>query len=177
MRRITHLLLGAAVTVPIAIDHPVVMAAGCLVVGVIGGGTPDWLDFRTGLRRPFVPRHRGVSHGLPLLMGTLSVPVATWVMMRNWGGEPPRILESMEGLQGLLLLTAFGLGWLSHLGADACTNAGLQPFLPFSRRRCWLLPRRMRSRYDGYLDKLVRLGALVILGFGLVVYGQQWWPA
>ena len=176
VRRITHLMLGAAVTVPIALNQPVALAVGCLVVGSIGGGTPDWFDFQSGVRRPFIPRHRGASHGLPVLIGSLALLVLAVPFLRE---RQPNWLEDFGLLQGpsvWWLLGAFGLGWLSHLLSDGCTIGGLQPFLPFARWRCWFLPRRLRSRYDGYLDKVMRLGALATLGFGLVVYMTQWWP-
>jgi membrane-bound metal-dependent hydrolase YbcI (DUF457 family) len=174
MRRITHLVLGAAVSVPIALDQPIALAVGCLAAGVIGGGTPDWIDFQSGMRRPFVPRHRGASHGLPVMIGTLVLLVISGLVVRDRGPDGLFQVDVFTGVQGRTLLMAFGLGWISHLASDSCTIGGIQPLLPFSRWRCWLLPRRLRSRSDGYLDKVVQLGALVTLGFALVVYAMNW---
>jgi hypothetical protein len=49
-------------------------------------------------------------------------------------------------------VACLAFGGISHLLSDACTYAGISPFLPFATARMWLLPRILRSRSDGYLD-------------------------
>ena len=175
MRRITHLTLGAAVTVPVVLDQPWPLAVGCLVLGGIGGGMPDWIDFQSGLRKPFTPRHRGASHGLPVMAASLLLLAIAILVIRDRIPEWPGEFDLFDGSGIWIALFAFGLGWLSHLASDACTISGIQPLLPFARWRCWLMPRPLRSRSDGYLDKLVRLGALTVLSFGLVLMTTRWW--
>lgn len=175
LRRITHLALGAAVTVPLVLDQPVPLALGCLAMGAMGGGAPDWIDFQSGVRKPFTPRHRGASHGLPAMVLSIGMLVVAVLLIRHrapeWIGE----YELVNGPWVWTVLTAFALGWVSHLASDACTISGIQPFLPFSTWRCWLLPKALRSRSDGYLDKIVRLAVFAILGFGIVIYALRWW--
>lgn len=175
MRRITHLALGAAVTVPLALNQSLPLAVGCLILGGVGGGMPDWIDFQSGVRKPFTPRHRGASHGLPVLVASLGLLVVAVLIVRQrqplWTGE----FDILDGSGVWVSVAAFGLGWLSHLMSDAYTLSGIQPFLPFSRWRCWLLPRVVRSRSDGYLDKIVRLLAFTVLGFGIVLMAMGWW--
>lgn len=174
MRRITHLALGAAATVPLALEQSLPLAVGCLILGGIGGGVPDWIDFQSGIRKPFTPRHRGASHGLPVMAASLGLLIAAVLVVRHrqpfWPGE----FDLFDGSGVWIALAAFGLGWLSHLASDACTVSGIQPLLPFLRWRCWLLPRPFRSRSDGYLDKVVRLAAFTVLGFGIVLLVARW---
>lgn len=172
MRGFTHAVLGAAVAVPVALDQDPSLALGCLVAGVIGGGAPDWLDFRSGLRAPFRLRHRGASHGLPMLV-LLSVALAIAMKLISSaefavGGY---VLEIPDRVIAMIVLS-FALGCLSHLMSDACTISGIQPLLPFAKWRIWLLPKMLRSRTDGYLDKVARLGGFTVLGFGLVLYAM-----
>jgi membrane-bound metal-dependent hydrolase YbcI (DUF457 family) len=175
VRRVTHLALGAAVAVPVVLQQPLLLGTGCLLIGAIGGGVPDWIDFRSGIRRPFTPRHRGASHGLPVMVLCLALIVVALLLIRGRFHAMDGIAEALANGWVPVLLIAFGAGWLSHLASDACTVSGIQPFLPLSRWRCWLLPRRLRSRSDGYLDKLVRLAAFVVLGFGIVLMVSRWW--
>lgn len=175
MRGVTHALLGAAVTVPIALNQSPGIALGCLVVGAVGGGGPDWIDFRSGLRKPFVPRHRGASHGLPALVVVLALLIGGYLLVADRLATTLDWDEFAGDEWGWVVLSAFAVGWLSHLASDACTIAGIQPLLPFFRFRMWLVPRAVRSRSDGYLDKVVRLAAIAMLGFGLVLYVARWW--
>jgi membrane-bound metal-dependent hydrolase YbcI (DUF457 family) len=68
------------------------------------------------------------------------------------------------------------LGALSHLLSDACTIAGIRPFLPAWNTRVWLLPRLLRCRSDGYLDTVLRALAVIALTFGVVVAAVRWIP-
>jgi membrane-bound metal-dependent hydrolase YbcI (DUF457 family) len=170
VRGFTHAVLGAAIAVPIALNQDPPLAVGCLVAGVTGGGAPDWLDFRSGLRAPFKLRHRGASHGLPMLVLLAAVlAVALKVISAAEFAIGDYVLRIPNHTIAVLVLS-FALGCLSHLMSDACTISGIQPLLPFSKWRIWLLPKMLRSRTDGYLDKIARLGGFTVLGFGLVLY-------
>jgi hypothetical protein len=50
------------------------------------------------------------------------------------------------------------------------THSGIQPLLPLSRVTLRLLPKFLRSRYDGYLDTLLRAGSLLTLGVAIAIY-------
>jgi membrane-bound metal-dependent hydrolase YbcI (DUF457 family) len=108
------------------------------------------------------------------MIGTLALLIVGGLVIRDRGPDWLVQINFLTGAQGQTLLMAFGVGWISHLASDACTIGGIQPLLPFARWRCWLVPRRLRSRSDGYLDKVVRLSALGTLGFGIVVYAMEW---
>ena len=167
MRRTTHILLGAAATVPVAVVLPPAPALGCVWWGMIGGEVPDWLDLRSRAGRLVRLRHRGASHGLPVAtLATVAVFVAL-VAASDLSLLPYRPRQA--GPPAL----AFGLGVLSHLAGDACTVAGIQPWLPFSRRKVHLLPRWLRSRYDGHVDLLGRIAALATLMAGGIAYGLR----
>lgn len=160
---------------PLAMSQPAETALACLIAGTMGGGAPDWIDFQSGMRKPFRPRHRGASHGLPVMVISIGMLVVAVLLIRHrapeWVGE----YELFDGPWVWTVLAAFALGWLSHLISDACTISGIQPLLPFANWRCWLLPRALRSRSDGYLDVIVRLVAFTVLGFGIVLMALGWW--
>ncbi len=170
MRRITHTYLGAAVAIPVAASQDPVLAAGCLWWGMVGGGLPDWFDLRSDLRKPLRLQHRGVSHSIVFLVVAVGLVYLLLEVLRASA-------FSIDGLQieppadaTVPWLTSLALGIVSHLGSDACTHAGVRPLLPFSRVKVWLLPRFLRSRFDGYLDVLFRVGAIGSIGVGLTTY-------
>lgn len=176
MRKLTHAVLGAAIVVPVALSQGPAIGAAVLVLGVVGGESPDWIDFRSGLRRPVRIRHRGVSHGFPMLVLLtsglyLALRFGTAFLESTFGGWPELSDQCMA-----VLATAFGLGFLSHIVSDACTYGGIQPLLPFAQVKTWLLPRALRSRSDGYLDVVAKLLAFSVLGFGLIVAVMRVWP-
>ncbi|WP_119322239.1 metal-dependent hydrolase [Capsulimonas corticalis] len=106
------------------------------------------------------------------------VPLAALVHSA-WGHRGP--LHSLYGLTliacvGGMLAPALGwrpaaaltLGFASHLAADACTRTGI-PFLPWRKRRYWLLPSRLRlSTGSSAEDALLPLLALAALSLLLV---------
>ncbi|MGB3305773.1 MAG: metal-dependent hydrolase [Thermomicrobiales bacterium] len=170
MRRITHLTLGAAVAVPIAASLSPGIAAGCLWWGVVGGGFPDWLDRRSDLRKPLRLRHRGASHGL--LVAALATLAVFGVLMLLTGSTFAPFGASLAVPDAAVWpwTLSFLLGVLSHLVSDACTISGIRPLLPFSRLQFWTLPRFLRCRHDGYLDRFLRLGGLAVIAVGVVAY-------
>lgn len=170
MRRITHTLLGAAVALPIAVSHEPMIATGCLWWGMAGGGLPDWFDLRSELRKPLRLRHRGVSHSLIFLIIAVGSVYLLLDLLRMSGFSPGGInlTPPAEAVRPWGLSTALGI--LSHLASDACTHGGIRPLLPFSRLRVWLVPPFLRSRFDGYLDVLFRLGAIGFIGVGTIAY-------
>ena len=155
---------------PIAVSHEPLVAFGCLWFGMVGGGLPDWFDLRSDFRKPLRLRHRGISHSLVfLILGVGSVYVLLNVM-RLSGFAPAGIdlAPPADAVRPWVLSTALGI--LSHLASDACTRGGIRPLLPFAQLRLWLLPRFLRSRFDGYLDVLFRLAAIGIIGAGTLAY-------
>ncbi len=177
MRSVTHTLLGAAVALPIAVSRDPALAAGCLWLGMVGGGLPDWLDLRSDFRTQLRLKHRGTSHSLVVLAGCSALLYLALVTLRlgdvafwEWRFSPTDA--------AIVALTAsLAAGIASHLAADACTYGGIRPYLPFSKRQCWLLPRFLRSRYDGYLDIVFRLLAITALGFGAAIAAGRWFAA
>ena len=174
MRGVTHTLLGAAVALPIAVSRSPEVAAGCLWLGMVGGGFPDWLDFRSNLRAPFRLRHRGASHAIPALVACSTALYAALELIRRAGFKVGGLTIDPGRETIVAWTTVFALGIASHLASDACTYSGIKPFLPFASFRVWLLPRFLRSRSDGYLDTLARLSAIVVLAFGIVFAVARW---
>lgn len=170
MRRITHLTLGAAVAVPIAASLSPGIAVGCLWWGVVGGGFPDWLDLRSDLRKPLRLRHRGASHGLFVAaLATLAV-YGVLVLLTGSDFSPFGSNLTVPNAAVWPWTLSFLLGVLSHLVSDACTISGIRPLLPFSRFQFWTVPRFLRCRHDGYLDRILRIGSLAIIAVGVVAY-------
>ena len=161
MKRSTHLLMGMAAAVPVAVGLPAAGAVGALWFGMAGGALPDYLDLRSEARRAL--RHRGVSHSLlvvvamtvfaAVVLGALDAAEARLLPV------PPRYVRPWS--------LALALGMLSHLLGDACTVAGIQPWLPFSRRRVWVLPRVLRGRSDGWLNGVAGVVSILLLGAGI----------
>jgi membrane-bound metal-dependent hydrolase YbcI (DUF457 family) len=170
MRRVTHTLLGAAVALPIAVSHEPVIAAGCLWWGMAGGGLPDWFDLRSDLRKPLRLQHRGISHSAVFLIAAVGLVYLLLELLRtsSFSLAGADFTPPDNAVTPWLLCLAFGI--LSHLASDACTHGGIRPLLPFSRIKIWLLPRFLRSRFDGYLDVVFRLGAVCSIGVGLMAY-------
>jgi membrane-bound metal-dependent hydrolase YbcI (DUF457 family) len=166
--------MGAAVALPIAVSRDPAVAAGCLWFGLVGGQVPDWLDLRSDFRTSLRLRHRGASHGL---FAVVVLTTVLWVMLdaiqRAHVSFGQVTIDPTDASISAWVL-ALGAGMVSHLALDACTYSGIRPLLPFSQWRCWLLPRILRSRYDGYLDVVFRLVAIVVLAFGLIVAFGRW---
>ncbi|MDQ2683816.1 MAG: metal-dependent hydrolase, partial [Chloroflexota bacterium] len=136
---------------------PPVGAVGVLWMGLTGGVFPDYADLRSGASRHL--RHRGVSHSvLALVMSTGFV----YIVFRALHDDPTGLLHVPEDY--VRAWTAgFALGVLSHLAGDACNRGGIQPFLPLSQRKIWLLPRIFRGRSVGWQNGVARFVALVVL--------------
>lgn len=166
MKRATHILLGAAVAMPIAASSSPLIAAGAVWWGMVGGGYPDWFD----LRSDFSPRlkHRGTSHSLALGAG---FTFALWWILGLLADQFTSIDLGHDAIDTWAL--AFGAGFLSHILADACTRGGVRPLLPFSNRKWWILPAWLRGRSEGTPDTIARALALVALVAGLLRYLGQ----
>lgn len=167
MKRTTHLTLGAAAGVLVAAPASLPVAAGAIWMGIAGGGFPDWLDLRSELRGSLRLRHRGASHGLPFAVtATVLLGIALRTLAEGIA-DAPSWLQMSRGTADLWTL-AFALGILTHLLSDACTHAGIRPFLPFSQRRFWMLPKVLRGRSDGYLNGIAMLIGIGVIGLMLV---------
>lgn len=170
MKRPTHIMLGAAVAMPIAVPLSPGLALGAIWFGMAGGGFPDWLDLRSELRGQLRLRHRGASHGLPF--GAL-VTAGLWVALTALHELPLDLgaLSLQIPASAILPWTlAFALGFLSHLLSDAWTVAGIRPLLPFAPVRFWIVPKLLRGRSSGPLDRIVRLAAMCGILAGVVAY-------
>ncbi|HWV36599.1 MAG TPA: metal-dependent hydrolase [Thermomicrobiales bacterium] len=172
MKRPTHIMLGAAVAMPIAVSLSPGLALGAVWFGMAGGGFPDWLDLRSELRSPLRLRHRGASHGLPL--GIL-LTIGVWIALRA-ASATTIDLGSLalhvpaDAIQPWTI--AFGLGFLSHLLSDAWTVAGIRPLLPIASFRFWIVPKVLRGRSSGPLDFLARFVAMCGILAGVVAYAM-----
>jgi membrane-bound metal-dependent hydrolase YbcI (DUF457 family) len=165
MRRITHLTLGAAVAMPLAASASPSLAVGigCLWFGVAGGGFPDWFDLRSDLKKPLRLQHRGASHGLPVALGVTALAFLVLSVLASSGFALEGVSLVPSDTTARLWSICFLGGILSHLASDACTKGGIRPLLPFSQWKVWLLPKPLRSRHDGPLDRLVFLASLATL--------------
>lgn len=156
MKRTTHILLGAAVAMPIAASLSPGVAAGAVWLGMVGGGYPDWFDLRSDFRARF--KHRGVSHSLAL--GAVFT-FAVFLLIQLVSNQFSRIDLSEVEVRALAL--CFGLGFLSHIVADACTYAGVRPLLPFSNEQWWILPKPLRGKSSGGIDTIARFIAIFLI--------------
>ncbi|MGN6031806.1 MAG: metal-dependent hydrolase [Thermomicrobiales bacterium] len=172
MRRITHLTLGAAVALPIAASASPALAAGigCLWFGVAGGGFPDWFDLRSDLRRPLRLQHRGASHGLPVAVGMTALLYLVLHVLASSGVAMGSVALAPSEDTARLWSACFLAGVVSHLASDACTKGGIRPLLPFSQWKMWLLPKPLRSHHDGWLDRIVFLASLAVIGLTAVAF-------
>ena len=164
MKRGTHLIMGAAIAVPVAVVLPPIGAIGSVWLGMTGGALPDYLDLRSEARRAL--RHRGVSHSLLVVVATT---LFVWLVLDALARESYQILPVPDRYV-LPWAVSLGLGMLSHLLGDACTRAGIQPWLPLFRQRFWLLPRFLRGRSDGSINLFARGLSYAVLGVGLGYY-------
>jgi membrane-bound metal-dependent hydrolase YbcI (DUF457 family) len=156
--------MGAAAAVPVAVLLPPLGAAGSLWFGMTGGGLPDYLDLRSEARRSL--KHRGVSHSF------VTVALATtfvWIVLDALSREKIGLIPVPDRYV-LPWAVSFGLGMLSHLLGDACTRAGIRPWLPVLRTRIWLLPRFLRGRSDGAINRIARGASVAVLFLGCVLY-------
>jgi len=170
MKRPTHILLGAAVAMPIAVPLSPGLALGVVWFGMAGGGFPDWFDLRSELRGPLRLRHRGASHGL--LFGAI-VTAGIWIALSALSGVtldagalafdiPVSVVQPWT--------LAFAAGFLSHLLSDAWTVAGIRPLLPLAPVRFWIVPGFLRGRSSGPLDAVARVIAMCGVVAGLIAY-------
>ena len=107
MHRQTHMIVGATVAVALAPAHDLLSLSLALGGGIAGGIAPD-LDISVGMK------HRGLSHSIWPALGAIVAGVLVPIPLARAG------------------LIAFGLGYLSHLAADACTVSGVKPLQPLS---------------------------------------------
>lgn len=156
MKRATHILLGAAVAMPIAASVSPLVAAGVVWLGMVGGGYPDWVDLRSDLSSRL--KHRGVSHSLIVGAG---LTFGLYLILELAVAQFSRFTVTEGEMQALAI--AFAAGFLSHIVADACTHAGVSPFLPVSRAKVWVLPKPLRGKSNGALDTIGRFVAISLI--------------
>jgi len=166
MKRATHITMGAAVALPVAVGLSPLAAAGAIFMGMAGAVVPDYADLRSDIRR--LLKHRGVSHSVvfaaaAVLLVYLILEALTQVADTRFQLHPALVTP---------LLVAFALGVASHLVLDAATPSGIRPLLPFSDFRLRVLPPGLRIPTGGRIDGLVhRVTSLVVtLGLLYLVY-------
>jgi membrane-bound metal-dependent hydrolase YbcI (DUF457 family) len=170
MKRATHLLLGAAASIPVALTLSPGLALGTVWWGMVGGGFPDWFDLRSEFRKGLRLRHRGASHGLPF---ALAMTGGLYLLLQVLAATSFTLGDTTIALTEAAIrpwTIAFALGILSHLVADAWTHAGIRPFLPFSSIRVWLVPKLLRGTSSGPLDFIARSIAMLAILVGLLAY-------
>jgi membrane-bound metal-dependent hydrolase YbcI (DUF457 family) len=167
VRRMTHLLMGAAAGSLVAASASLPVAIGAVWLGVAGGGYPDWLDLRSELKASLRLRHRGASHGLPVAIVVIGVLYLALTSLATGAVGAPDWMQLSQHT-ALNWTMAFGLGQATHLIGDACTHAGVRPLLPLSRWRMWVLPRMLRGRSDGWLNRIALGVSFAVLGFVVI---------
>ncbi len=157
--------MGAAAAAPLAALMPPVGAVGCLWLGVTGGAFPDYVDLRSGMKRHL--KHRGFSHSyLMLALSTAFVYVVLRALNQQEVSDTLRVpLEYVRAWTA-----AFAFGVMSHLLGDACTRGGIQPALPFSQRRVWVLPKIFRGKSVGWQNGVAQIVAIMVLGVSLAAF-------
>jgi len=148
---------------PIAASLSLPLAAGAAWWGMTGAGFPDWLDLRSDFRRSLRLRHRGVSHSVIM---AAAISLAFGFLLELLNRQPLALGDREFSVPDAAIwpwYLCFLAGILSHLLSDAMTYGGIRPLLPFSQAKFWLLPRFLRSRYDGYLDTLLRWLAMTVI--------------
>jgi membrane-bound metal-dependent hydrolase YbcI (DUF457 family) len=155
VRRKTHIAVGAALSLPVALGLSTAAAAGAVFLGMAGSVVPDYADSRSALRR--LLKHRGFSHSLIFALIAFGAVFLLFEALSQVDDASVRLQAEFV----IPFTAAFAIGLLSHLGLDACTHGGICPGLPFVRRRCWLLPRPLRCRTGGTVDALTGFVATV----------------
>ena len=140
---------------------PPVGAVGCLWMGMTGGAFPDYVDLRSGMKRHM--KHRGFSHSYLMLAASTAF---VFVVLQALNQEVTGLLH-VPADYVRAWSAAFAFGVISHLLGDACTRAGIQPALPFSQRKMWLLPRRFRGKSVGWQNGIAQVASVIVLGISL----------
>lgn len=155
---------------PIAVSLSPGIAIGCLWWGMAGGGFPDWFDLKSDFRKPLRLRHRGASHGLPVALLASAAVYGLLTVISQASFDILGVPISLSAQDAMPWTLGFLLGVLSHLVSDSCTISGIRPFLPFSGRSFWAIPKFLRSRHDGYLDRLFFLSSLGAIALFTIAY-------
>ena len=163
-------MLGAAVSIPVALTLDPGLALGAAWWGMTGGGFPDWFDLRSEFRRSLRLRHRGASHGLPFALATTAALYLALTLLTRTPFVPFGIDLTVPDPAIRPWTVAYALGILSHLVADAWTHAGIRPLLPFSSLRVWVVPKLLRGTSNGPLDFIARYLAMTAILAGLLAY-------
>ncbi len=155
---------------PIAVSLSPGIAIGCLWWGMVGGGFPDWFDLKSDFRKPLRLRHRGASHGLPVALLASAAVYGLLIVISQTSFDIFGVPISLSAQDVMPWTLGFLLGVLSHLVSDSCTMSGIRPLLPFSGFTFWAIPKFLRSRHDGYLDRLFFLSSLGAIALFTIAY-------
>lgn len=189
----SHAIIGTATAVGAVmfVQQPVnwLWAIAAVLVGMVAALLPDLDSYdstartQIGLGREQIRRDWKRRRRLSILVRW----VASWPF--NWFARamPHRgpthwlitaaaltaaafLLTSATGAPDILAVT-FGLGYLSHLWADALTVAGVPLWGPFIRRPVRMLPRGLSLRTGSWAEwVIVRLSIIVAVVFALSAY-------
>ena len=156
--------MGVAATAPLAAFMPPVGAVGCLWLGLTGGAFPDYVDLRSGMKRHM--KHRGLSHSYVVLALSCGF---VYLILNALNHETTGLLH-VPADYVRAWTASFGLGVVSHLLGDACTRAGIQPALPFSQRKVWILPRGFRGKSVGWQNGVAKIVSIIVIGIALGLF-------
>ena len=156
--------MGVAAAAPLAALLPPVGAVGCLWMGLTGGAFPDYVDLRSGVKRHF--KHRGVSHSYLVLAASTAF---VYVILRALNQEATGLLHVPVTYVNAWT-AGFALGVVSHLLGDACTRGGIQPALPFSQRKVWILPKWFRGKSVGWQNHVAQIASVCLIGVALALF-------
>ena len=163
MKATTHQIagVGLAAVAAAALDAPA-ETVGLLIAGAwLGSLLPD--ADKAG-SRIYHPR-KLERHVWPLrVLGWIArIPLRLLMLLGHRGITHSLAACAVVALAASLLSREFAaglaIGYLAHVAADACTPGGVPLLAPLTRRRWWLLPRRIRIP-TGSLRELAVAAAL-----------------
>lgn len=176
MKGVSHaicgLLAGAAFHIivrplaPALVD--LVPVAGMLLVASL---LPDVDSDESSIRQATgTARHRGVGGRLVSFVikllgghrGAFTHSLLAWAFATFWVGVY---------FHGNMLMVAFGIGYLSHLLADALTVQGVPLLWPIIGRRISFLPHAIAIRTGGVVEQVVVIGLGVCVGMLWLSHG------
>ncbi len=150
----THIMSAVSLTVPLLTTMPIEVHFSFVTAVVLGSLFPD-LDEKGSFlsRRVYVvsllisqfTEHRGITHTL------LALPIYFFIafVVMHLGGA--------SLFFSTIIALGFMIGCLIHLLMDSATRSGVAIFLPFSKKRYYILSKSYRVFTGGKLEKFAIL--------------------
>jgi membrane-bound metal-dependent hydrolase YbcI (DUF457 family) len=157
VRNVTHELIGvsAALAAARAADLTTVETTAAAVAAFHGSWLPDVDQLGSRVHRRSRLERRSLVAGAAGAL--LRLPLVAFAALASHRALTHSVLASVAATAlvgvaltpfapavALVVAGGVGIGYASHVLADACTPAGVRLWWPLSRRRVWLLPRRGR---------------------------------